>query len=359
MRHAVILAGGSGTRLWPLSRRLRPKQLLRLFDGQSLLELAYARLQPLFEPQNIWIVTSADYLDLVAEALPDVPAGNRIGEPVGRDTANAIGLASHLLARRDPHGAMAVFTADHLISPQEVFEATIRAGLEAAEKFPDHLVTFGVTPDRPQTGYGYVRRGEPLAPQTWRVAEFREKPDAATAETYVRSGEYFWNSGMFAWQLPAILRALDQYLPQNAVILRDLARDWPSAAGAVEWQANFERLPKISIDYGVMEKAARAGDVLVVEMPCRWLDLGSWTAIAATQTPDAAGNVAVAANTQIVDGRNNILVAESGHLLVALGIENLIVVHSGDATLVCHRDHEQQIRALAEILKKRFGERYE
>ena len=205
MRHAVIMAGGAGTRLWPLSRKMRPKQLMRLFEGASLLQLARRRLDGLFAPENIWVITSADYLDLVAAELLDLPRENLIGEPMGRDTANAIGLAAHLLALRDADATMGVFTADHIISPQDEFATAIRRGLEAAERFPESLITFGITPDSPHTGYGYVQRGAQVAPHVFRAGKFQEKPTREVAETYLKSGEYYWNSGMFTWRVSAIL----------------------------------------------------------------------------------------------------------------------------------------------------------
>jgi mannose-1-phosphate guanylyltransferase len=356
MRHAVIMAGGSGTRLWPLSRRLRPKQLMRLFEGASLLQLARRRLAGLFAPEHTWVITSAAYLDLVAAELPDLPRANLIGEPMGRDTANAIGLAAHLLARREPDATMAVFTADHLITPPDKFAAAIAAGLAAAEQFPDRLVTFGITPDRAETGYGYLRRGEPVAPGVHRVAEFKEKPDRATAERYLASGDYLWNSGMFAWKLPAILTELRRHLPENARGLAELAADWERLHGTPEGAAGFERLPRISIDYGVLEKAAR---VLLVEMPCRWLDVGSWLAVAAAHGRDADGNALVAPRALVRGGRGNVIVCEGEHLVVALGVNDLAIVHSADATLICHRDHVQEIRELAALRRARFGEEYE
>jgi len=364
MRHAVIMAGGAGTRLWPLSRKLRPKQLLKLFDGRSLLQIARDRLAGVFAPENILVITSAHYLDQVAAELPDVPRANLIGEPMGRDTANAVGLAASLLARRDPDATMSVFTADHIITPPERFARAIQTGLEAAEQNPDALVTFGITPRSPHTGYGYVRRGQPLElashtanmPPTFRVAEFKEKPSREVAEGYLRTGEYYWNSGMFAWRVAAILAELQRNLPENARGLADLAAAWDRLAGTPQGAAQFERLPKISIDFGVMEKAAR---VLLVEMDCDWKDVGSWPSLADTRPADAAGNVTVAPRALTVDAEDNILVTESGHLLVALGVKDLVIVHSADATLVCHKAQGERLKELVKLREAQFGGQYE
>lgn len=356
MRHAVIMAGGAGTRLWPLSRKRRPKQLLRLFDGASLLQIARRRLAGLFPPENVWVITSAAYLDQVARELPDVPRENLIGEPAVRDTANAIGLAASLLARRDPDATMAVFTADNIIEPIADFAAAIRAGLDAAERWPTRLVTFGITPRSPHTGYGYVRRGQALGPQTYRVAEFKEKPTREVAEQYVRSGEYCWNSGMFAWRVAAIRTELERQLPENAALLGELAANWTTWSGTPRAGECFGRLPKISIDFGVLEKAS---EVLVVEMNCQWLDVGSWTAIAATRPADEAGNQPVAPRALFVGGGNNVVVSEDDHLVVVLGASDLVVVHSPDATLVCRQDDVERVKELVELCRARFGERYE
>ncbi len=352
MRHAVIMAGGAGTRLWPLSRPARPKQLLRLFEGRSLLQVARQRLSGLFEPTHIWVITSARYIRQVADELPDLPGENLIGEPLVRDTANAIGLAANLLALRDADATMAVFTADQLIRPQERFAAAVRVALEAAERYPRSLVTFGIRPRSPHTGYGYVRRGDALSPQLYRVAEFKEKPTLEVARQYLTCGDYYWNSGMFVWKVAAILDELERQLPDNAARLRELAANWDA------WKKNdvaarqFEQLRKISIDYAVMEKAA---DVLVVEMDCEWLDLGSWAAVGETAPPDQAGNAILAARALIADGERNVVVSESNHLLVLFGVSDLVVVHSDDATLVCRRDRAQEVKELVEQNRSTLG----
>lgn len=365
MRHAVIMAGGAGTRLWPLSRRERPKQLLRLFDGRSLLRIARERLAKLFEPANIWVITSAGYLDQVADELGDVPRENLIGEPVGRDTANAIGLAARLLAARDPDATMAVFTADHIIKPLDVFAAAIRVGLEAAEAEREALVTFGIMPTSPHTGYGYVQMGERVmdgdqagrgGPPVYRVRAFKEKPPLERAREYFRSGAYLWNSGMFVWRVEAILRELARLLPANAATLERVARDWHSPERGAAARDAFGGLPKVSIDYGVMERAQR---VLVVPMACHWLDLGSWTAVAESRQPDARGNVAIGERIISVESDGNVLVSDAGRLLVTLGVRDLVVVSAGDATLVCKRSDAQRVKELVDIVRERFESEYD
>lgn len=357
------MAGGAGTRLWPLSRKGRPKQLLRLFGGLSLLQHARRRLaaptgperRPLFEPDKIWVITSADYIELVGQELPDIPARNLIGEPMGRDTANAIGLAAHLVHQRDPQATMCVFTADHLIQPESAFANAVDIGLEAAESNPDHLVTFGVTPTSPHTGYGYVCLGEKLRPHVFRVENFTEKPTRAVAEEFLKSGKYLWNSGMFAWRTDCILHELADHLPDHHARLGRIAARWDASQGDPALREEFAALPRISIDFGVMEKAAR---VLTVEMRADWLDVGSWTSIGATATADGAGCAAVGARLLTLDARNIIAVSETGHLIAAIGVEDLVVVHSPDATLVCRRDQEQRIRELVD-LRSAFGDQYE
>lgn len=350
------MAGGSGTRLWPMSRRNRPKQLLRLFDGASLLQHARRRLEGLFDSRNIWVITSASYIDRVGNELPDLPRENLIAEPEGRDTSNAIGLAAHLLSLRNPETTMAVFTADHIIHPQESFASAIRAGLDAAEAHPESLITFGITPDSPHTAYGYVHRGEALGPGLFRVREFREKPTQAAAAAYLKSGEYLWNSGMFVWRTATILAELQRCLPANHRTLGELAGSWRTVAGTQAALQAFRGLQKISIDFGVMEKST---SVLVVEMNCQWQDLGSWSSLAATKSTDDCGNVIVAPQTLTLDARNNIVISEPGHLLVLMGVNDLVVVQSGDATLVCHRDHEERLKDLVKQRQDRFGDKFE
>jgi len=319
-----------------------------------LLQLARERLAGLFEPANTWVITSAHYIEQVAGELPDVPRDNLIGEPSARDTANAIGLAANLLARRDAVATMAVFTADHLIRPQEQFAAAVRNALDATDQHPHSLVTFGIRPRSPHTGYGYLRRGARLGSKLYRVAEFKEKPNLETAERYLASGEYYWNSGMFVWRVTTILGALDRLLPDNAARLRDLAAHWTAwqRGGGAAAAHQYEQLRKISIDYAIMEKA---DNVLMVEMDCEWQDLGSWVAVGETATPDGAGNAILAPRALPVEAERNIVVSESDHLLVLFGVSGLVVVHADDATLICPREHAQRVKALVERHAKLLG----
>ena len=251
---------------------------------------------------------------------------------------------------------MAVFTADHLISPQDEFAEAIELGLAAAEQFPESLITFGIIPANPHTGYGYIHRGEPVGEGTYRVTAFKEKPSQDVAESYLQSGEYFWNSGMFAWRVSAILAELQRCLPENHRALAELARNWDERVGTDQLAQKFASLQRISIDFGVMEKAR---SVFTVEMDCRWLDLGSWSSIAGTCEPDPQDNIRIALQSLIVDGCRNIVVSESDHLIAIMGLDDLVVVHGQDATLICRREHEQRIKRLAELRRKEFGERFE
>ncbi len=341
--------------MWPLSRRNRPKQLLRIIEGRSLLFEAYQRLDLMFAPSDIYVVALAEHLPAISRELPRLPPENFIGEPTGRDTANAIALAASILHEKSPETVMGVFTADHVIRPADRFIDIFKRGFEAAERYPDALVTFGIKPTEPNTGLGYIHRGEPVSPGVWAVKGFKEKPDLDTARQYVTSGNYYWNSGMFVWRTAAILEQLRVYLPQSHSAAGRLAKAWVSEEGAKLAAELYPDLTKISIDFAVMEKAPK---VLAVEMALDWLDLGSWTALAAVSNKDSAGNTKALQRAAAMFSRNNIVVAEDEHLIALVGVENLVVVHSGDATLVCHRDQIQRVKDLVAELERGYGELY-
>ncbi len=352
MRYAVIMAGGAGKRLWPLSRLSRPKQLLPLLGGKSLLEIAVERLGPIFGEQNILIIASSQYSEQIAESLTGLPPENVVGEPEGRDTANAIALAAELIAARDEDATMAVFTADHVIRPQDRFAESVTVALEAAEQNPDALVTFGVRPTWPHTGLGYIHCKD--EGKVGEVIDFKEKPDHQTARRYVDSGEYYWNSGMFVWTLKAIRSNLRNFLPDTMEKLEPVSEAARAGDYTPILNEVYPTLEKISIDFAVMEKAET---VLMVELGCEWVDVGSWPALDRVTEVDPAGNVALAEQSMFLDSSRNVVVCEDPkHLLALVGVDDCIVVHSPDATLVCNKSDAQQLKELVGIIQDRFGQ---
>ncbi|KPK84339.1 MAG: hypothetical protein AMJ81_05910 [Phycisphaerae bacterium SM23_33] len=356
MRYGVVMAGGAGKRLWPASRQKKPKQLIRLIEGKSLLELALERLEGLFPPERVLVVTSADYCDQIRASFTALPPENVIGEPEGRDTANAVALGAELIAARDADATMAVFTADHIIRPQEEFARCVKQACEAAEKDPQALVTFGIRPTYPHTGLGYIHCGEKIDDLVHRVEGFKEKPDHHTARFYLESRRYFWNSGMFVWRVDTIRRALKQYLPESAEKLAPVGeaarqgRDFTDLLAEV-----YPQLAKISIDYAVMEKATH---VLMVELTCRWLDVGSWPALADVVKVDADGNAVVASRAAVLDGNRNVIFSDQDHLVAVVGMDDCIIVHTADVTLICNKSDSQRLKELVDKIGRRFGSEY-
>ncbi len=351
------MAGGSGKRLWPASRQSKPKQLIPFVNGQSLLALAVDRLAGLFPPECILVVTNHAYASQVQREFPSLPARNVIGEPEGRDTANAVALAAELVAARDPQAVMAVFTADHVIRPEGEFRRCVNLACQAAENDPQALVTFGISPTFPHTGLGYIHCGEKVADGVRKVREFKEKPDHHTARRYVESGEYFWNSGMFVWQVGAILAALRQYLPASA---GQLARVGQAAAQGKDFQPLlaeiYPQLPRISIDYAVMEKAPH---VLMVELTCQWMDVGSWPALADVVALDGSDNAVAAATVELIDANRNVIYSDDKkHLIAVMGMDDCVVVHTGDVTLICNKADSQRLKEIVDGLAQKYGSEY-
>jgi mannose-1-phosphate guanylyltransferase len=357
------MAGGSGTRLWPLSRADRPKQLLDLVAGadgggaHSLLREAFLRLRAVLPVESIWVCTAARYRDDVRAALPELAEDRLVLEPVPRDTANAVGLVAAVIHDVDPDAELAVVSADHVIRPVERFAQALGRAFEALAVRPRAMVTLGVRPTSPATGFGYVQRGaQTEVPGVAEAASFREKPDRDTAVGYLASGEYVWNSGMFVWRADTVLAALAEHLPETA---RGLARVVAAPAG-VERETVlaqvFPTLPKISVDYAVLEPAAaEPGRVLVAELEVDWLDVGSWPALAHTLEGDGAGNTVHGLSVAVDSSGNILLNDDPGHLLAVLGVRDSVVVHTADVTMVCPVSDTERVKELLAEVEKRHG----
>ena len=346
-----------------MSREAMPKQLVPLVGGRSLLGITMDRLKGLVRPANRYVCAGERHRAAILAALPGMDAGQFLGEPTGRDTLSAIGLGAALIAARDPDAVMGVFPADHLIEPVGRFCKTVREAFALAEERPQALVTFGIAPTHAATGYGYLELGERVGGGARRVVEFKEKPDAATARRYVEAGprRYLWNSGMFVWRAATLLDCIHRYEPEVWEGLARIARAWPTAARQRVLRRIYPTLKRTSIDFAVMERAAVDPAVEVAAIPMRlaWLDVGSWAAYAKTCRRDPSAN-ALAAARHLVEKSAGCLVVSTDpkHLVALMGCEDLIVIHTGDVTLVCRADMAEGIKGLRQQAGTRFGEEY-
>jgi mannose-1-phosphate guanylyltransferase len=342
--YAVIMAGGIGTRFWPRSRRRRPKQFLAIRGSRTLLQETVERLKGLIPLDRIFLVAPRDLAPLIREQLPKLPRANLIIEPAARGTAACIALAAAVLARRDPNAVMAVFPADHVIDDRRRFQAALRRAFATAEKHRS-LVTFGIKPDRPDTGFGYIERGGQLGrerPRVFTVAGFREKPDARTARRYVAGG-HLWNSGIFVWRADVLRDAFVRHAPPIAKVMDMIGSTGSRRRSAAE--RSYRRLAVAAVDRAIMEKAP---NVAVVEATFDWSDVGSWDALADVWGKDAHGN-ARRGPALTIDSRDTVLFAQ-GRLIAAVGVDDLIVVDSPDAILVCRKSRSQDVRRVVEML---------
>ncbi len=344
---ALILAGGSGTRFWPLSRGSRPKQLLALESERSLLQETVDRLRPLVGPESVWISTTRALAAEVRRQLPEVPAAQVLAEPMGRNTAPAIGWSVRAMPEEVREGVVAVLPADHRMADGEGFRAALAAAASAAEG-EDRVMTLGVVPRWAETGYGYLELGAPVGavPGVRRVRRFVEKPDAARAAEFAASGGHLWNAGIFVFRGRTFLAHLARLAPELAAGLEELAAaESPDAADRI-----YGRLPALSIDYAVMEKL---DDISTLPLDCGWSDLGSWEALYEVLGRDAEGNAVHGGAALAVDARGNLLVGdpEAPGSIAVLGVSDLVVVRAGDAVLVCPRERSQEVRRLVDELK--------
>lgn len=353
MLYAVIMAGGSGTRFWPESRAERPKQLLDLAGERSMIQSTVDRLAGLVPNDHVLIATAARLADAMREQLPELPAHMILGEPCKRDTAPCIGLAAIYLSRNDPDAVMAVMPADHVIQPTEKFQAAITQAVALVEAAPSRIVTFGIKPTYAAESFGYIERGDTLdnsggdAP-AFRVARFREKPQANVAEQYLASGNFYWNSGIFVWRAATIMDALREHQPEMYAQLSRIADAWETPEREAVLAREFEAIQPISIDYAVMESAT---DVAVIEAPYEWDDVGSWQSIARLRGADADGNTITGQHAGV--RTSGCIIRSSGdHLVATMGLKDCIVVHTPRATLVADKNDEESVRELVKQIEE-------
>ena len=362
MLHAVMMAGGSGTRFWPQSRRKLPKQLLRLTGAETMIQATVSRVTGWVSPERRWIVTNRAQAAETLRQVPDLPADNVLREPCGRNTAPCIGLAAIRLLAVDPDAVMLVMPADHLISPPELFHQAVEQAVGIVERDRDALVLFGIRPTYPSTGFGYIERGTPLADgpaSAYRVAAFKEKPDQQRADEFLAAGRFYWNCGIFVWRADRILEALAEYEPDIYEQLQTLRAALQDGYQPERWETmleeTFPAMKSISIDYAVLE---RADDVAVLEAPFEWDDVGSWHALARLLGSDDSGNTVDALYCG-VDSRGLILRStEQDHLIATIGMENCIIVHTPDATLIARKDDENAVKQLVERIREAGHDRY-
>ena len=342
MLHAIVMAGGSGTSFWPASRARLPKQLLPLGGERTLLEDTVARLEGLVPPDKTLVVTSERLEEAVREQLPTVPADSIVGEPCKRDTAPCVALAALLVSRNDPDATMAVMPSDHVIRPEQAFREAIHQAAAIVEHAPGRRVTFGIPPTYPAESFGYIERGEPLAEphgdaRSFSVCRFREKPPASVAEEYLAAGTFLWNAGIFVWKAATILKAMREQQPECMAHLERIVQHWDSPDRRRVFAEEFAAIKGISIDYAVLEHAT---DVAVVEAPFAWDDMGGWSAVARQRGSDADGNTLAGKHLAITTS-DSIVQSAHDHLVVTIGLENILVVHTPDATLVADRSREE------------------
>ena len=356
--YPVILAGGRGTRFWPLSRKKRAKQLLALDGKQTMIQQTVARLLPLAPPKRFWVITNEDLRLAIAKQLPKLAKPQLLAEPVGRNTAPAIGLAAFLLLRENPDAVIGMFPSDHVIADERRYRETLERGIEIASS-GENIVVLGIRPNRPETGYGYIEAGGSFQGDALRVRRFTEKPDAAKAAEFVAAGNYFWNSGMFLWSARTLANALREHLPKTAPLLEQIAAAFGTRKFAETFRKLYPKCENISVDYAVLEprsaKGEEAGNIFCLPADFGWNDLGSWTALHEHHTAKsnpAEGNLVAASGMFLLNARGNYFHAP-GKFVAAVGVSDLVVVETPDALLITTRQHAQDVGKIVKHLDEK------
>jgi len=353
------MAGGGGTRLWPVSRRSRPKQMLSLVEHRSLFQTTVERLEGLFPPERILVATVTEQAQKLKEQAPSIPDSNFLLEPSPRGTASVIGLTAVVLQKRDPQAIMVVLPSDHYIRNHDLYYLLLRVAVDVAEK--DYLVTLGITPTNPATVFGYIQRGDQLpekfAYPAYRVLRFKEKPSASQAREMLASRDHSWNSGMFLWRVDAILEEISLQMPDLYAALMEIGEAWGTAAQDETLARLWPGLQNETIDYGVMEKARK-----VAVLPAgglEWSDIGNWDSLFDILLPDKEGNVVFSGHHIPVDTTNSLVYGNSDNrLIVTIGVNNMIIVDTGDVLLVCRKEQAARVRQVVEALKTSDREHY-
>jgi len=358
--YAVIMAGGGGTRLWPLSRKNRPKQLLPLIGEETLFQTTVNRLQGFLPPQNILVVTVASQVEEMRQQAPNLPPENYLVEPAPRGTASVVGFAAAILHQRDPQAVMAVLPSDHFIRNRDLFHYLLKAAVQVAKQ--DYLVTLGITPTFPSTAYGYIQQGAPLQGDfkypCYTVSRFTEKPDERSAQQMLRSGDHSWNSGMFIWKTEVILREIRNQMPELSTALEKISAAAATPGLATVIEEVWYSLPVETIDFWVLEKSSRVA-VLPSGALC-WSAVGSWNPLFEVLLPDMNGNIAPNGHHLAIETRNTLVSTQASQtrLIVTIGVDDMVVVDVDDVTLICKADQAHRVREAVEHLRKHRQEMY-